>query len=242
MAWSNHFLDALSPAAIALIEDDLERVQLKRDDLVSEVGREVTSVILPVDSIISVITVMTDGHDVESRTIGRESGFGLLHALGSRIGAERVIAQVAGSAWRIKIRALSEAARQSPELTETIVRHAQATIVQSAQAVACNALHSAPQRLCRWLLMTQDRLDSDILPMTQEHLATMLGVQRTTVTALASALQDRRIITYSRGRIRVRDRQALKAGACECYAAVRESSGEILREDARASQPQSPGL
>lgn len=232
MAWSNHFLDSLPANAVAEIERDLERLSLVRNELIVEVDMPVRRVILPVNSIISVIAVMENGDAVESRTIGKEGGFGLLHAIGSRTSFERVIVQVPGEAWAISVDALAQASRRLPWLVEAIVGHAQATIVQTANLTACNALHAAEPRLCRWLLMTADRLDSDIVPLTQEHLGIMLGVQRTTVTALASSLQDRKVISYRRGRIKLLDRRALKHCACECYTNITGSVRTILGEAA----------
>ena len=226
----NHFLKSLPPEAFALIEGKLEPVTLKRDQRIVEVDKPVTHVVLPTTSIISVIAVMKNGDLVESRTIGREGGFGLLHALGSKTSFERVITQIGGEAWSIALADLREAAGQSAELTQAIVRHAQATIVQTAHVVACNALHKASPRLCRWLLMTQDRLGSDTLPLTQEHLAVMLAVQRTTVTALATALQDDGLIAYTRGKIRVLNRTGLERRTCECYATLNRSLARILGE------------
>ncbi|MDO8323770.1 MAG: Crp/Fnr family transcriptional regulator [Phenylobacterium sp.] len=231
MQKTNHFLDTLPAKARALIEPDLERVTLKRDDTLAEVGRTVEMVLLPTDSIISVIAVMANGDQVESRTIGRESGFGLLHALGSPYAFERVIVQVGGEAWKIRTETLRRAAAASPMLTDAIIRHAQATIVQTAQTNACNALHATPLRLARWLLMTQDRLGGDaVVPLTQEHLAIMLGVQRTTVTTLAASLQAEKIIRYSRGKIRILDREALTGRACECYETVTLAVDRILAD------------
>lgn len=232
MAWSNHFLDALSEPNLALIKRDLVQVELKRDETLVEVGARVRTVTLPTSSIISVLAVMRDGRTVESRTIGRESGFGLLHALGSRISFERIIVQVSGEAWQMPVSSLSVAATRSPPLLNAIARHSQATVVQSAQGVACNTLHGAEHRLCRWLLMTQDRLGSDVVPLTQEHLAIMLGVQRTTVTMLASQLQAKGAISYARGRIRIVDRPALKACACECYDVMTDAVEQILADKA----------
>lgn len=232
MAWSNHFLDSLCEPDLALIRRDLTKVELRRDDLVVDAGERIITAILPTTSIVSVIAVMRDGRSVESRTIGRESGFGLLHALGSRFSFERVLIQVGGDAYQIPIAALSQAARESPTMLSAIARHGQATIVQAAQGTACNTLHGAEHRLCRWLLMTQDRLGSDIVPLTQEHLAIMLGVQRTTVTMLASQLQAKGAISYARGRIRIIDRASLQACACECYDIMTEAVARILADDA----------
>jgi CRP-like cAMP-binding protein len=234
---TNHFLGCLAGSELDLMRDRLELVTLRRDHRLAEVDRPVEHAVLPLTSIVSVITVMKDGRLAESRTIGREGGFGLLHALGSATSFERAIVQVAGQAYRIPLRALQDAAARSPDLTRAIVRHAQATMVQDAQFIACNTFHHAPARLCRWLLMTQDRLGSDVLPLTQEHLAIMLGVQRTTVTALASALQDAGAISYSRGRIMVRDRERLRRGACECYETLAHSVRQILTEPGACAGP-----
>jgi CRP-like cAMP-binding protein len=228
MAWDNHFLDSLSDPEIAVLRPHLVARKLERNEVLDEAGQPIATVYLPVDSILSVVTVMRDGAQVESRTIGRESGYGLLHALGSPLSYERMLVQVAGQAWQIPLAVLRDEAAKRVSLTRAIVQYGQATIIQSAQNIACNSLHGAEQRLCRWLLLTQDRLRADVLPLTQEHLAIMLGVQRTTVTAVASDLQARRLISYVRGRITVLDRPALIRNACECYDAVRRGTETLL--------------
>jgi CRP-like cAMP-binding protein len=227
MAWENGFLDSLNAGDIARLQPHLRDVALERNELLDEAGRTIIDVYLPIDCILSVVTVMRDGAQVESRTIGRESGYGLLHALGSPVSYERMLVQVSGRAWRLPLMALRAAAEQSLPLTRCIVHHAQATLIQSAQSTACNSLHTAEQRLGRWLLLTQDRLRSDVLPLTQEHLAIMLGVQRTTVTAVASELQARRLISYVRGKITVLDRDGLKRISCECYDAIERGAAML---------------
>jgi CRP-like cAMP-binding protein len=228
MPWRNHFLDSLDAADIRALRPHLEEVSLQRNQVLDEEGGRITVVYLPIDCILSVVTVMRSGAQVESRTIGRESGYGLLNALGSQVSFERMLVEVSGRAWRIPLATLRERAEASRKLTRAIVRHAQATIIQSAQFTACNTLHTAGQRLCRWLLLTQDRLDSEVVPLTQEHLAIMLGVQRTTVTAVASELQASGAISYVRGKITIRDRPALLNCACECYAAIQIGATEML--------------
>lgn len=228
MAWNNHFLDSLDARDLDGLAPQLTEVTLARNELLDEAGKPIVHVYLPVDCILSVLTVMTSGDVVESRTIGREGGYGLLQALGSPLSYERTIAQVSGRAWRAPLSALRDAAHARPSLREAIVRHAQASLIQAAQSTACNTLHRAEHRLCRWLLLTRDRLESDLLPLTQEHLAVMLGVQRTTVTAVASQLQERGVIAYSRGKIRVLDRTALERCSCECYGAIRRGQDMML--------------
>jgi CRP-like cAMP-binding protein len=229
MRRENLFLTSLSARDRAALEPSLNLVELERNDMLAVQGKALTHATLPCGCIVSVVTLMQDGRSVESRTVGVEGGFGLLHALGSRLSYEQVTVQVAGPAYRISLDAVAEAARHSPDLVKAIVTHAQASLVQSAQQCACNALHGVDGRLCRWLLLTQDRLGDDVLPLTQEHLSIMLGVQRTTVTAAALALQNRGLIAYSRGKIRVLNRAGLIRGACECYGATEGAVQELLQ-------------
>ncbi|HEY8617040.1 Crp/Fnr family transcriptional regulator [Phenylobacterium sp.] len=228
MAWDNHFLDSLAPEQIERLRPHLSEVELERNTVLDEAGEVISDVYLPVDCILSIVTVMRDGAQVESRTIGRESGHGLLHALGSPVSFERMVVQVSGRAWRLPLEQLREAAMADRDLTRCVVHHAQATILQAAQSTACNSLHPAEQRLARWLLLTQDRLDSPVLPLTQEHMSIMLGVQRTTVTAIASELQARGLISYVRGKVTVADRPGLERTSCECYAAIRQGTEAML--------------
>jgi len=225
---TNHFLASLSAADLKFLEPSLTRVALKRSEPISETGETITQAYCPINSILSVITVMRNGRMIESRTIGRESGYGLLHALGSRYAYERVEVQVGGEAWAVPVQAVAELARVSPDALATIVKHAQATIVQSAMTVACNTLHPADRRLCRWLLMTADRLQSSTVPLTQEHLAIMLGVQRTTVTAALGVLEDQGRIRRRRGVIELVDLEKMKACACECHETIEESVTRLL--------------
>lgn len=224
----NHFLVNLSPKDFDLLQPNLESVDLQRDDLLVDPHTPFDWVYFPLTSILSVIIVMKDGREIESRTIGRESGYGLLNALGSRRSFERVKVQVGGEACRLPIRILADAVTQSESLLRAVACHGQATILQSAQSTACNALHEVEARLCRWLLMTQDRLADATLPLTQEHLSIMLGVQRTTVTGAAQLLQEAGLISYSRGKIAVLDREGLERRACECYGAIQEGVATMI--------------
>jgi len=235
MAFRNHFLDGLQPRDIEALRPHLRKVTLAQNQCLAKTDEPVVRSILPVNAIISVILEMNDGRQVETRTIGCESGFGLLHVLGSSMSYETVITQVGGEAFVIDQRAFAAWARESSTLMESIVRHGQATIVQSAQAVACNALHDVKQRLARWMLMTHDRVSDDHLPLTQQHLAVMLAVQRTTVTAAASELQREGAISYRRGRITVRDRDLLLKRSCECYETIEAGVKKLFASPAAAS-------
>lgn len=228
MVQRNHFLRSLSETDLALLRPGLEEVALARDQILARTGRAVDMVYLPIDCVISVVVEMRDGRAVESRTIGCEGGYGLLHSVGSSMSFESVTCQISGAAWRIPSMMLSDSASRSYSLVETIARHAQASLLQSAQSTACNSLHTAEERLCRWLLLTRERMGSDVLPLTQEHLSIMLGVQRTTITAVAQSLQARGLVSYSRGRIRLLDKEELKRVSCECFAAIEENARRIL--------------
>ena len=226
---ANLFLASLPPADATRMSRILRRVSLGQDEVAAVEYSPIDRVILPIDCILSVLAVMRDGRQVETRTIGCESGFGLLHALGSPISFERLIVQVPGDAWVASLSDIRAAADSSPQLTEQIVRYAQATLIQAAQSTACNALHNVEQRMSRWLLMTQSRLGGSVAPLTQEHLSIMLGVQRTTVTATATALKARGLIAYSRGRIHILDQEGLKRAACECFSTI-DRAAELMRE------------
>jgi CRP-like cAMP-binding protein len=237
MAYANHFLDGLKPRDIQGLEPHLRKVTLAHNQSLAKAWSPVVRSVLPVDAIVSVILEMQDGRQIETRTIGCESGFGLLHALGSSMSYETVITQVPGEAYVIDQREFAARARESPSLMECIVRHGQATIVQSAQAVGCNALHDVKQRLSRWLLMTQDRVGREDIPLTQQHLAVMLAVQRTTVTAAASDLQREGAIVYRRGRITVLDRGLLMRRSCECYDAIESGVKKLFASPSVAAPP-----
>jgi CRP-like cAMP-binding protein len=239
MADENLFLRHLAPAHRDWLKPHLQRIALRTGEVVAHEGRRVETALLPIDCILSVITVMRDGRLVESRTIGREGGFGFLHAIGAPYAFERVEIQVSGHAWTLPPRIVAELAARDAEALRTIISFAQATLLQSAASLACNALHPVEQRLCRWLLMTQDRLGSDVVPLTQEHLGIMLAVQRTTVTAAAARLQREGMIQYVRGRITITDRKRLIAASCECYEqiedAVARTVGERIEPDRRSA-------
>jgi CRP-like cAMP-binding protein len=227
-ATKNHFLLQLSAQDRSELLDQTTPHQLKVGDILCEAGDQLDTVYFLESGAVSVIKLMADGRGVETRTIGRESAFGLLHAEGSRVCLCRVIVQLAGEASQIKAERLARLMEQSPSLRRAAIRHAQLTAAQAEQSVACNLLHSIEQRLARWLLMSQDRTDGGPLNLTHEFIALMLGVQRTSVTVSARRLQRLRIIDYSRGRVTIVDREALKQIACECYGAYRNDSALLV--------------
>ncbi len=217
----NRLLASLPPEDSALLSAQLSPVDLEKGRLLYEPGDPIETVYFPHDCVISLMTLMDSGAAIESVTIGREGAFGLMTALGPRASLSRAIIQVAGSASRISAAAFHQCCKRSPALMSLIDRHNDALFGHAIHSVACNALHSVEARFCRWLLSCHDRIDNDTVGLTQEFLADMLGVQRTTVTAVAGSLQAKGMIQYRRGVVDILDRAGLESIACECYGAVR---------------------
>ncbi|CAN5185696.1 Crp/Fnr family transcriptional regulator [soil metagenome] len=176
---------------------DLSEVAFAAGQLLFEVGDKAENVYFPSSAVISVVTVMEDGRSAESHTIGRESGVGLVNAAGEVAVQSRVFAQVGGGALRLPAAALRRRLADSETLPGLMMRHVHASLLQAQQFTACNVLHPADQRLARWLLMTADRTGSASFPLTQEYMAVMTGVQRTTVSTLATGFKERGLIRYS---------------------------------------------
>jgi CRP-like cAMP-binding protein len=225
----NRILAAMSDADKRALEPDLRSVALDAGDIQYEPGYPVEWVYFPSTSVLSVVTVMVDGRSVESDTVGYESAVGILAALGATFAVSRTLTQISGSATRLPASSLRRQAAISADLTKLLARHAQADLAQSQQSVACNALHDVYQRLCRWLLLSADRTGGDLIPLTQQYLSTMLGVQRTTVTEAERALRSKGLIERYRGGIRILDRTLMEREVCECYAAVRTTMEQLLR-------------
>ncbi len=194
----------------------LSEVSLQRGEIVFPEGGEVPFVYFPSSAVLSVVTVMRDGRYIESNTIGREGGAGLLDAAGNAPSYHRVFAQIPGSAFRLPAEAFRRQLEVSTAFAQLLFRHALADAAQTQQFVACNVLHNAEQRLARWLLMTADRTGTRAFALTQEYMAVMTGVQRTTISAMASDFKERGLIRYSRGAMEIIDLPGLKDVACEC--------------------------
>lgn len=224
----NRLLASLPPEDYALLSAQLSPVELEKGRLLYEPGDDIETVYFPHDCVISLMTLMDSGAAIESVTIGREGAFGLMTAQAPRKALSRAIIQVAGRASRISATAFSQTCRRSPHLMNLVDRHNDALFGHAIQSVACNALHAVEARFCRWLLSCRDRIDTDTVSLTQEFLADMLGVQRTTVTAVAGSLQTKGLIRYRRGVVDILDRAGLEATACECYGTVRDLYDRLL--------------
>jgi CRP-like cAMP-binding protein len=227
-ATGNRFLAALSPRDFDLLKPWISSVTLELGAVINHADDKVEMVHFPEGAILSVVTLMSDGRGVESYSIGRESGCGLLNALSGSTAFNRVVAQVPGPSLAVPSARFRTAAEASATLRELIIRHVLAQAAMTEQSAACNALHQVEARLCRWLLLSQDRANSSVLPLTQDFLGFMLGVRRTTVTAVAQTLSAAGLIRYSRGRLEILDRKGLIAASCECYATVNQRTDELL--------------
>lgn len=227
MEFRNFFLAALSGADADALVPRLKEVSLARGEVVYEVGDLPELIYLPGGACVSVVSVMGDGKAVEVATIGRESALALLDAaLGAPV-RSRMFAQIGGSAMTLPAAAFRARLVESPTLLNLTLRHARASAIQAELGVACNMSHSTGGRLARWLLMTQDRTGSDSYPLTQDYMAVMTGVQRSTVSVAAAALKHAGIIDYSRGQLAILDRLALIARACDCYGIVEAQFEEL---------------
>ena len=224
----NRLLAALPPADFSLLAPHLSPQELEKGRHLYDPGDAIEVVYFPHDCVISLMTLMENGAAIESATIGREGALGLMAAVAPRVSLARAIVQAPGGASRISASALHDACDRSPALRDLIDRHTEALFGHAIQSVACNALHGVEARFCRWLLSCRDRIDSDTINLTQEFLADMLGVQRTTVTAVAGALQAKGLIRYRRGVVDILDRPGLIALTCECYGAVRRGYQRLL--------------
>jgi CRP-like cAMP-binding protein len=224
----NRLLLALEHRELEILSKRLSPVALEKGALLFDPGDQIETVYFPHDAVISLMTLMEGGEAIESATIGREGALGLSAAVRPRQSLSRAIVQVGGQASCISAAELAEVWHDSPILRLLADRHNDALFGYAIQSVACNALHSVEARFCRWLLCCHDRIDTNRVALTQEFLADMLGVQRTTVTVVARTLQASGLIRYSRGVVDILDRDGLEAIACECYGAVRRIYAKLL--------------
>ena len=224
----NHLLDALPASDFERIASHLELIPLKLGDVLYESGSRLRYVYFPTTSIISLLYVMEDGASAEIAIVGNEGILGISLFMGGDTTPSRAIVQSAGYGFRLKADLLkAEFGRFGPTM-HLLLRYTQALITQMAQTAVCNRHHSVDQQLCRWLLLSLDRLGSNELSMTQELIANMLGVRREGVTEAAGKLQAAGLIRYGRGRITVLDRPRLEARSCECYQVVKTEFDRLL--------------
>lgn len=224
----NYLLDALPEEDFSRLLPDLEPVEMPLGWVVFESGEKLTYAYFPTTSIVSLLYVMEDGSSAEIAVTGRDGLVGVHLILGGGTTPNRAVVQSSGYGYRIKISALKREFKAGGRFQNIALCYTQALITQMAQTAVCNRHHTVDQQLCRWLLLSLDRLSSNELKMTQELIANMLGVRREGVTEAARKLQARGLIVYTRGHITVLNRAQLEKCVCECYAVVQREFDRLL--------------
>ena len=223
----NHLLAMLAPADLAPLRQHLRTVDMVHAHVLAEPHERIDIVHFPHSGVISFVVEMKDGRIVETGMTGRDGASGASQALDGRVSLNKIVVQVAGEASVIDAGRLREAAAAIPAIRSLIIRYDQFFTAQIQQSAACNASHEIRARMCRWLLRMRDLVDDDFL-LTQEFLAQMLGVRRSSVSEVATALQEAGLIRYARGHIHIADAAGLRHATCECYAEVRHHHQRIF--------------
>jgi CRP-like cAMP-binding protein len=224
----NQLLAALPPADLQRWLPQLEAVQMPLGLVLYESGRTLSHVYFPTTAIVSLLYVMENGASAEIAVVGHEGIVGISLFMGGESTPSRAVVQSAGQGLRLKASLIKQEFEQAGPVMHLLLRYTQALITQMAQTAVCNRHHSLDQQLCRWLLLSLDRLEGSELVMTQELIANMLGVRREGVTEGALALQKTGLIRYSRGHITILDRPGLERRTCECYAVVKREYDRLL--------------
>jgi CRP-like cAMP-binding protein len=224
----NHLLAALPPADFERFRSGLELVSMPLGEALYESGSQQRRVYFPTTAIVSLLYMLADGASAEIAVVGNEGIIGVSLFMGGETTPSRAVVQSAGHAYQLTGKLLKEEFTRGGAMQHLLLRYTQALLTQMAQTAVCNRHHSLDQQLCRWLLLSLDRLSGNELVMTQELIANMLGVRREGVTEAAGNLQDAGLIRYSRGRITVLDRAGLETRTCECYAVVKKEFDRLL--------------
>jgi CRP-like cAMP-binding protein len=226
----NRLLAVLPAADLALLTPHLVETNLDPGAVLQEPGQPIRRVYFPHAGLVSLLGILPEGQAIDTASIGRDGAIGLSAGLGSQIALSRAVVQLPGRASHIAPNRLAEAAARSRAVQDLIVRYTDVLLAQVQHAVVCNTVHHVQERLCRWLLHAHDRIDGDTVAITQEFLSGMLGVQRTTVTAICRMLQAEHVVDVRRGRIHIRDVAALERKSCSCYRVVRRLTDQVGRE------------
>jgi CRP-like cAMP-binding protein len=226
----NHLLAALPPAEFERFAPHLELVPMLLGDTLYEPGDRMQHVYFPTTAIVSLLYVVESGSSAEIASVGNEGILGISLFMGGETTPSSAIVQTAGHGYRLPAKLLKEEFGRGGLVQRLLLRYTQALLTHMCQTAACNRHHSIEQQLCRWLLLTLDRMPSNELVMTQELVANALGVRREGITEAAGNLQRAGVIRYRRGHITVLERPGLERGACECYAVVRKEMGRLLSD------------
>ncbi|KGT73022.1 Crp/Fnr family transcriptional regulator [Bradyrhizobium japonicum] len=228
MFQSNAILASLSASDTAALRPHLRATHLQQKTVLYDVGDTVKAVYFPTTAVVSLVVSLATGEMTEAAMVGRDGAIGVASALDGRVAMSHAIVQLGGDAMVCDPAAFRGGALQSESIIATVMRHEQALFAQAQQSAACMAHHEVDARLCRWLLRARDLSGSDHLPFTQEFLAEMLGVRRTSVTTVARTLQEAGMIKYTRGKIEILDVEGLHECACECYETIRGQYQQLL--------------
>jgi CRP-like cAMP-binding protein len=232
----NEILLGLPPTECSKLFSKLEFVNLPAPSVLNEAEETIKFAFFINDGLASILKVMSDGKSIEVGLCGKEGWIGIPLAMGFNSSPNRIIMQVGGSAFRLKAKDLMVALQECPALAASLQHFAQELALQAEQVAACNRLHEVEERLARWLLMSQDRLGGNKVPLTQNFLAHMLGTRRASVTVAAGILQKAGMITYVRGHVTIEDRALLEDAACECYAVLMTQSKKWRQEAGRTKE------
>jgi CRP-like cAMP-binding protein len=224
---SNIILLSISDSDYSSLRPHLEYVSLPNHLVLHEAGGKLEFAYFPNRGLISLVVAMKDGKTAEAGIVGNEGFTGTLAAVGLSGSPLRAVVQITGDGFRVEVGALQNTFESAPHLQLMLSRYAAIQGMQVAQTAACNRLHDIEPRLARWLLMTQDRVDSGSLPITHDFLATMLGTDRPTVSLAAGVLQRKKLIQYTRGAVKIVNRNKLEDSACECYGVIQQYNGEL---------------
>jgi CRP-like cAMP-binding protein len=227
-AFGNRLLTALPPLEYERLSPHLELVSLTPGKILYNAGDIVRHAYFPKGGVISLLSITQDGRTIEVAMIGNEGMMGVPIVLRSGVAPYQMMVQLAGNALRIRENVLRLELDRGGKLQDLLLRYTHSVLIQVAQSAACNRFHTVEERLCRWLLVSRDHVQTDTIHLTQEFLSHMLGVPRTSVTMIAINLQKEGFIRYNRGRITILDRSGLEAASCECYRRIREGSSNFL--------------
>ena len=218
---------SISNSDYGLLRPHLEYVSLPNHLVLHQPGEKLEFAYFPNRGLISLVVVMKDGRTAEAGIVGNEGFTGTLAAVGLSRSPLHAVVQITGDGFRVEVGALQNTLESAPHLQLALSRYAEIRGMQVAQTAACNRLHDIGQRLARWLLMTQDRVDAQSLPITHDFLATMLGTDRPSVSEAAGVLQKKKLIEYTRGAVKIVNRKKLENSACECYGVIQQYDGEL---------------
>lgn len=229
MAHKNHLLAILTEQMYDTLAPNLHQVSLNRGDMLHLPNETINELYFPIDCLLSITITMSNGATAETGVVGNREVIGINAFMGGRETTQtEYVVQIAGTAMKIDAEIMRREFQKNQELRDVMLRYTQAFIAQISQSVACNRLHQIEQRLARWLLEVQDRINSDELILTQELISNMLGVRRSGVTQAAQKLQEEGLISYSRGHIQILNQQKLEAKSCECFEVVRDEYDRLL--------------